>query len=51
MNIKNQTLAIWCGPTFMALMSIGWVLIAGFFPPHPATFTGIEVAAIYNPIC
>jgi len=49
MNTKNQIIAAWCGPAFMALMSIGWVLIAGYFPPHSPTFTGSEVAAFYQP--
>lgn len=49
MNTKSQIIAAWCGPAFMVLMSIGWVLIAGYFPPHPPTFSGTEVAAFYQP--
>lgn len=49
MNTRSQILAAWCGPAFMAIMSVGWVMIAGYFPPHLPSFTGQEVAAFYSP--
>jgi len=52
MNTRNQIIAAWCGPAFMLFMSLGWVILGGYFPPHPPTSTGAEMAAWYqaNPV-
>jgi len=52
MNTRNQLIGAWCGPAFMALMALGWVFVAGYFPPHSPTWNPSEVVAWYqaNPI-
>lgn len=48
MNAKSQIIAAWCGPAMMVLMGIGWVLLAGYFPPHSPTLSGADMAAFYQ---
>jgi hypothetical protein len=52
MNRKSQLTGAWCGPLFMLMLTIGWVLLGGYFPPHSPTATGIEMTSFYqsNPI-
>ena len=48
MNTRSQLLAAWCGPAFMAVLLIGFALVAGLFPPHSPAFGADQVAAWYR---
>lgn len=48
MNTKSQIIAAWCGPAFMVMLSIGWVMFGGYFPPHSPADSAEQVAAFYQ---
>ncbi|MBR9908754.1 MAG: hypothetical protein GYB33_00200 [Gammaproteobacteria bacterium] len=48
MNTRSQIIAAWCGPLFMLLFGLGWIVTAGFFPPLSPELGGVEVASFYQ---
>jgi hypothetical protein len=46
MNRLQQSLALWCGPAFVAIFGAGF-LLAGFVPPLAPSATPAQVAAFY----
>lgn len=52
MNVKIKTrvhlFGAWCALLYMALLFIGWWLIAGYLPPHDPAATAEDIAAIYR---
>jgi hypothetical protein len=47
-NKRSQLFGAWCGPGFMLALALGFVLVAGLFPPHSPSFSGAEVAEFYQ---
>jgi hypothetical protein len=47
MNTRNQLICAWSGPPYVLLFAAGMV-IAGFFPPPPASRSAGEIAALYS---
>jgi hypothetical protein len=42
-----QRFAVWCGPAFLVLYMIFFVLVAGFLPPIPPSHSAAEVVAFF----
>jgi hypothetical protein len=47
MNTRNQSLCAWSGPLYVLLFAAG-MIIAGFFPPPPASWSAAQIAALYT---
>lgn len=45
--MKYQRFCAWCGGAFDVLFIAGWCLIAGLFPPPPATASAEQIAQFY----
>lgn len=45
--MNYQRLCIWSGPAFDVLFILGWCIIAGLFPPQPATASAEHIASFY----
>lgn len=48
MNTRMQLLCAWSGPAFAVLLGLGWVLLAGYLPPHSPAASAEEIASIYS---
>lgn len=48
MDTKHQLLCTWSAPIFVVLLSVGWVLVAGYIPPHSPDASAIEIAEFYR---
>ena len=52
MNVSTksriQMFAVWCGPLYVALVVVGWILIAGFFPLHQPDAGAAEIASFFH---
>ena len=46
MNTRNQSLCAWSGPLYVLLFASG-MIVAGFFPPPPASWSAAQITALY----
>jgi hypothetical protein len=45
---RAQLLCAWCGPALVALLAIGLIPLAGFWPPPRPTESARQIAALYT---
>lgn len=46
--MNGQRWCLWCGPAFVVLFSLGFILCAGFMPAPAPTLPAEQVAALYR---
>ena len=47
-DLKIEVIGMWCGVVFLALVVIGWVVVAGFIPLHSPSATVEQVFELYR---
>lgn len=45
---RIRMLSAWCGILYVAMLVIGWVGLAGFFPPHLPSAGVADIVAVYQ---
>lgn len=48
MRVVEEKICAWSGIVFLLSFGIGWVLVAGFLPPHSPGSSDAEIVAIYQ---
>ena len=48
MNEKTQIACVVCGAAFVALFTLGWIIVAGLVPAPSPSFDAAAIAAFYN---
>lgn len=46
MNIRAQLICLWCGPTMLFFFWLGFMYLAGYLPPPPATLSPEELVVL-----
>jgi hypothetical protein len=48
MNEKTQIACVVCGAAFVALFTLGWIIVAGLVPAPSPSFDAAAIAAFYD---